>query len=115
MYLAFACRLLVPAGYMPTAWGEGGPVTLCPTGLPAALMPEHSGHHHDDGNDGRGTDHLWANCPLGTLADTATIIPNVAFNLPVSLHIDSANLGLRSIFSRPPTDFRSRSPPSFFA
>ena len=112
MYLAFACRLLVPAGYMPAAWGEGGPIALCPTGLPAALMPEHSGHHHDDGTD---TDHLWENCPLGTLADTAAITPNVVFNLPVSLDISPTDLGLRSTFSRRPADFRSRSPPSFFS
>jgi len=52
---------------------------------------------------------------LGTLADTAAIIPNVVFNLPVFLYINPADLGLRSIFSSRPADFRSRSPPSFFA
>ena len=75
-------------------------------------MPEDSGHHHDDGTD---TDYLWETCPLGTLADTTAITPNVVFNLNVSLGISPTDLGLRSIFSLRPTDFRSRSPPSFFS
>ena len=90
---------MVPAGYMPAAWGEGGPVTLCPTGLPTGLMLEHSGHHNDDGDDGPGTDLLWAHCPLGALTDTAAISPDVVFNLPVFLCIHPVDLELRSIFS----------------
>ena len=113
-YLAFACRLMIPAGYMPAALGEGGPVTLCPMGLPAGLLPEHSGHHHEDG-ESRGTDLLWEYCPVGALADTASIIPDILFHLPVSQDVGPAELDPADIVSRPFHGFRPRAPPSFVA
>ena len=106
---------MVPAGYMPAAWGDGGPITLCPMGLPASLLPEHSGHHHDDGDDGPGAELLWEHCPLGALTDTASIIPEIGFHLPVFLHIRAADLEPARIVSRSPVGFRSRAPPSSVA
>ena len=114
-YLAFACRLMVPAGYMPAAWGDGGPITLCPMGLPAGLLPEHAGHHHDDGDDGPGAELLWEHCPLGALTDTASLMPDIVFHLPVFLNIRPTDFEPGSIVSRSALGFRSRAPPSFVA
>ena len=44
-YLALVCRVLVPSGYMPSAVDEGGPVSLCPLGLPAGFLPESADRH----------------------------------------------------------------------
>ena len=65
-YLALACRLLVPAGYIPSAIGEGGPISLCPTGLPAGFLPESAEHHHHD--DYIGAERLWEPCLFGAAA-----------------------------------------------
>jgi len=111
-YLAFACRLMIPAGYMPAALGEGGPVTLCPMGLPAGLLPEHSGHHHD-GGESRGADLLWEYCPVGALADTASTVPHIVFHLPVFQEVRPGELEPTSVVSRPLPGFRSRAPPFF--
>lgn len=105
---------MIPAGFMPAALGEGGPLTLCPMGLPVGLLPDQSGHHHDDGESG-GADLLWEYCPVGALADTASIIPELVFHLPVFQDVRPAELESAGIVSRPLPGFRSRAPPVFVA
>lgn len=110
-YLAFACRILVPAGYMPAAWGEGGPITLCPTGMPSGLLSQNSDHKHHDSDENLPESQLWENCPLGTLIDTESIISAVQFHTPLfqsSLKIDTATIGVFSTFQ---LSFRPRAPP----
>ena len=113
-YLAFACRLMMPAGYMPAAWDEGGPVSLCPMGLPAGLMPEHSGHHHD-GDGSPGTELLWEYCPVGALADTASIVPEFLFHIPIFQQVRPAELEPGSFVTVSHLGFRSRAPPLLVA
>lgn len=77
-YLAVACRLLVPLGYMPAALGQGSPIRLCWSGLPAGLLTHeaaHGGHH------GEQHDEAWDRCPLGVLAGHAA--PPASFALPI--------------------------------
>ena len=101
----------MPPGYMPAAFGEGGPVSLCPMGLPAGLLPEHSGPHHED-EESRGADLLWEYCPLGTLTDTGSIVAEIHFQLPVfqqarpNLSVPSAPASVARL------GFRSRAPPT---
>ncbi|MDH4108135.1 MAG: hypothetical protein OEW35_07445 [Gammaproteobacteria bacterium] len=37
-WASFACRVLVPVGYMPAALADGGPFVLCPGGYQAELL-----------------------------------------------------------------------------
>lgn len=112
-YLALACRLLVPAGYMPSAIGEGGPISLCPTGLPAGFLPETAEHHHHD--DYKGAERLWEPCLLGAAADTALAVEPVHFE---ALSLEQAALpayAARAHHPRRALGFRSRAPPLLVA
>ncbi len=103
--------MLIPAGYMPTAWGEGGPITLCPMGATSSLLSQHSDHDHHDSEDSPSHDLLWENCPLGALADTATFIPSINFFIP-QLHFTSKTPVIHASSSASfLLGFKSRAPP----
>jgi hypothetical protein len=84
--LAFALRLLVPAGSMPSSVADGWYLSLCPDGLPPAALaallgePEATHHHHghrDGSGDEGGGDTamaLPADCELGS-AFAAALAP----------------------------------------
>ncbi|MCY3794939.1 MAG: hypothetical protein OXG51_11280 [Gammaproteobacteria bacterium] len=78
-YLALACRLLVPPGYMPSALAEGGPISLCPMGLPAGFLPETAGHDHEE--DFGAAERLWEPCLFGAAVDTALATARVHFDV----------------------------------
>lgn len=78
-YLAVASKLLIPAGYMPSALGEGSPIRLCSSGLPEGLVP-HGDEHH--GHDEDGSELLWEHCSLGALAATAAVTSDYEVRLP---------------------------------
>ena len=109
VYLALACRLLVPAGYMPSAMGEGGPISLCPTGLPADFLPETAEHyHHDDYN---GAERLWEPCLFGAAADTAVTAERVHFEALSLEQVALPAYAVRAHHPRRALGFRSRAPP----
>ncbi len=110
-YLAFTCRMLIPAGYMPTAWGEGGPITLCPMGAPSSLLSQNSDHDHHGSEDSPSHDLLWENCPLGALADTATFIPSFNFFIPQLQFTSKTAVAHASSSSSFFLGFKSRAPP----
>lgn len=80
-YLGFACRVLIPAGYMPAPFAEGGPIILCHGGLTGKVF-EGFAHQHDhrlDVHDGSDSDAhhggidesdgqhaAWELCPVGS-------------------------------------------------
>ena len=96
---------------MPAAWGEGGPITLCPMGTTSALSSQNSDHSHHDSENSPSHDLLWENCPLGALADTATFIPSIYFFIPQlesTLKTAVAHTRSSSSFF---LGFKSRAPP----
>lgn len=83
-WLGFACRLLVPAGYMPASPEEGF-IKLCPSGVAGALFsaasqvpavhnhgasPEGATHEHA-GEHAYGTEY----CPAGVFFSAAVAVP----------------------------------------
>lgn len=92
--IAFACRLLVPAGYMPAALGEGWPIKLCHQGLPEHLLgAHHDGHHQEHDQHDSGEQLLWEHCPFGALLGAALIVGEFSFVGP--------DFGVTLWFSRP--------------
>jgi hypothetical protein len=90
---AFACRALVPAGFMPAALDAGGPIVVCPGGSAGAVFrliaersaAAHAGHrqheHAPDDFD------AWEFCPVGASLLTAIPTAAVDFQLPVLRHV----------------------------
>lgn len=88
-YLGFACRVFIPAGYMPAPLAEGGPIILCHGGLSgkvfATVAEERHGHHSPaqssaavDTEDGspthdNGQHEAWELCPVGATLKTSAL------------------------------------------
>jgi hypothetical protein len=79
-YFALACRLVIPAGYMPAPLDQGGPIMLCPGGLfggvPVASEDAHTSHgdQHSHGDDSSESGHAgWEHCPVGSILAAAAL------------------------------------------
>jgi hypothetical protein len=87
-YLGLACRVVVPAGYMPAPLADGGPIVLCHGGAAGQVLSrlgelagnhhsehgdQHRDHHPDTGEDGSGVHDAWEICPLGKVLTAAAI------------------------------------------
>ncbi len=108
-YLAVASKLLIPAGYMPSALGDGSPIRLCSSGLPEGLVA-HGNEHHD--HDEEGSELLWEHCSLGALAATAAVTSDYEVRLP--FFRESFSLAPQSQLTAAPTvvAFHARAPPT---
>ena len=108
-YLAVASKLLIPAGYMPSALAEGTPIRLCSSGLPEGLV-SHGDKHHD--HDEEGSELLWEHCSLGALAATAAVTSDYEFRLP--FFRESVSLAPQSQLAAALTvvAFHARAPPT---
>lgn len=76
LWLGLALRVLIPVGYMPAPFSEGGPIVLCPDGLPAGLFAAMDDrlsvrHHAGSANGAHGHDtsadqpNPWDSCEFG--------------------------------------------------
>lgn len=104
---SLACRFLIPVGYMPAAIGEGWPVRMCFSGLPANLFP-HTGDHHEHNKT---DDVRWENCPLGALFSAVAI--STDYQLQVA-YLRAAPMPVTYAWHSIDTTvvaFRSRAPP----
>ncbi len=113
---ALACRLLIPAGYMPAALDEGGPIQLCSSGLPSSVLPGGSGqgdhHDHDGSHDPDGSHELaWEHCPFGVLLSVDAIDIEYGLAIPYGFAQSAwtAYRRISAIGARTP--FNARAPP----
>lgn len=92
-WATFACRAVMPGGYMPAAVGEGGPFILCPAGSQAELVQyfdARRGHHPEHHHAGHTADHErhadGFECPIGASFAVAVpvTIPSTAAEPPPS-------------------------------
>jgi len=114
-YVAVACKLLIPYGYMPTALADGGPFILCQSYWPTAPSVGHEDQedheNHENQDDHESSDDAWTHCALGALSFAAALSDHHEASLlnfqdlPVSLPA-TATLRQQSTFA-----FRSRAPP----
>ena len=108
---ALACRLLIPAGYMPAPLGDGGPIQLCSFGVPSGSG--HDDHHdHHGSHDPHGNHELaWEHCPFGVLlsVDAVDVEPVLATR---EIRADATLTAYRRVSSNGVrTPFRARAPP----
>lgn len=90
--LGFACRALVPVGYMPAPLADGGPIRLCHGGVSQVLLQAleqrravhaHEGHqeqhdeHHDHGNGEDAANGGWAYCSIGSVVSWAALAARI--------------------------------------
>jgi hypothetical protein len=88
-YLALACRLVIPAGFMPAPLADGGPLRLCHGGPAGALLAalaaqtvpsdEQQDRHHQHGHDSDGgpspeQHDQWEHCPIGAVFASAALV-----------------------------------------
>jgi hypothetical protein len=107
-FVGFACRALVPVGFMPAALGDGGPIKVCHGGLASELFRSlaemrsahaHTGHDHssaladhgqtlDSSEDGHDrTDHAgWEHCSIGAAFAYAALIADIHFHFHAPEH-----------------------------
>jgi hypothetical protein len=132
--LGFACRVLVPAGFMPAMLSDGGPIRICHAGAAGAFFQAfadyrsgpaghselaHAGHHAGsqpaaaDQDDKHSGDHAaWERCDIGAVFAYAAIAAE--FQL-VILELDHANQWIERRYSTPlllPGTYRARAPPA---
>ena len=107
-YLSLACKFLIPVGYMPAAIGDGWPVRLCLSGLPAELFSNGDSHHKHD----RADDSKWQNCSFGVISSSVAVTSDPATNspLPVAIPLQSACTAMA--VNATVVAFRSRAPPA---
>lgn len=132
--VAVAAKLLVPVGYMPAAFADGGPIMLCGPGLLAASVSSHepgpapheqagSTHSHHAAATGEAAPgqsepeqpvsghHEWERCSLGGLASLAAMAAEWHLDL---ISVEQENLAIDDVGARPAATllaFRSRAPP----
>jgi hypothetical protein len=112
--LAFACRLVIPPGYMPASLADGGPVVFCPVGLPVGFGQETGHHHHDDGEDTQLEELAWENCAFGAVFDSEALVADIVPLIP-SFETDFTAIWREEfIVSSSPAAFHSRAPPSLY-
>jgi hypothetical protein len=108
--LAFACRFVIPPGYMPASLADGGPIVLCPVGMPADFgsnEPRHhdTGHDHDDGAM------AWEHCPLGTLFSSVALSNDFHLTIAAAANDPAPITESFAFVSSTTTVFRARAPP----
>jgi hypothetical protein len=134
---AVTAKLLVPVGYMPAAFADGGPIMLCGSGLPAGFVTQHAqveaGHDHAEPahihdaavhetathetpnaatDESPASDHPeWERCSLGGLAGLAAITYEWDFDLLAGAYRSISQPKTLSVTSGSVLGFRSRAPP----
>ena len=118
-FLAFACRAVVPTGFMPASLDAGGPIILCPGGSAGAIVRflsdrsagKHASHtHHDHDSDDY---EAWEYCPVGASLSTAALTTAINdVSLPALEHVLEA-IEPAKLTPRPSSKpYRARAPPS---
>jgi hypothetical protein len=134
-FVLFACRALIPVGYMPAPFSEGGPVVLCHGGMAGEFfrgfseaqalsnadmhMVDHSTgmsseHQHTDEHSDASHD-AWDNCPVGTAFSAAAVPQEFALSLPEFGHDFGQAEPDAIIRIVSPSLYRARAPPAGFS
>ena len=112
----FACRALVPVGFMPAPISAGGPIVICPGGAGGALLRHLAAHRDQSDSDHRhehapGGHDAWAYCPVGASLAAAALLTVVHFQLPAHSPVleatEPAQVLPRFVIAR----YRARAPP----
>lgn len=113
IFLCLAVRVIMPAGYMPAAIGEGGPFVLCPGGLTGATailssLSHAGGHHGDLHGDGL---HFWEFCPFDAAFGTAIVDNDIEVVLPAFRQFFASARPQLAPRPAAPHPFHARAPP----
>jgi hypothetical protein len=105
--VSLAFKFLIPVGYMPAAIGDGWPVRMCYSGLPASLNAHDDHHEHSKTDEQR-----WEQCSFGVLYSAVAITSEYA--LP-ALNLSEARTPAAYLWYLLDTNvfaFHSRAPPT---
>jgi len=122
-WLGFACRLVVPAGYMPAAPGEGGFIKLCPAGAAGLLVNAapaahaHAGHGNPSSTHDHAGDHNYDTdyCPVGAFFSSAATVPGFELALLPAVSVHAAWLQPVSAATPRFASHQPRAPPVHLA
>jgi hypothetical protein len=116
-------KLLIPVGFMPAAFADGGPVAVCggygwPQAPASATIPmatghvTHAGMSADESGDEHERHHQWERCVFAGAASSTPLA--AAWQLdPIPAGTDSIDgSALRPITGLRAFHFRSRAPPT---
>jgi hypothetical protein len=132
--VVFVCRALIPVGFMPAPFGEGGPVVLCHGGLAGAFfrglaearstnahshMADHSAgmaseHPHAD-EEADATHDAWEHCPIGAAFSAAAAPQEFALALPETEQDFGQTAPVANIRTTVTSPYRARAPPAAFS
>lgn len=115
VYLGLACRVLIPAGYMPAPLDEGGPFKPCPSGLSGRIFENH-GEQFAEHLSGHGNatldDHIaWELCPTGIVLESFALTPEVTTPALTTGGIFLPAKFVSLDYFDTPSNFQSRAPP----
>jgi hypothetical protein len=123
-YLALACRLAIPAGFMPAPLADGGPLRLCLGGAAGALLEalaaqsaasggQHDHHHgHDDTGGASPAEHdPWEYCPVGAVFASAALVGESSIDVLELEHFYTARSTRVLVSSWRTGAYRARAPP----
>ncbi len=111
LFVALACKFIVPVNYMPAPPGEGGPFRMCGMTFTAHAKghDSHEQHGHDSGSQ---HDSAWEHCSFGILLSEVGIHSDFEFHVPFSAPDAVFTAGERLSAGRFLVGYRSRAPPS---
>lgn len=111
-YLAFACKALVPIGYMPASLAHGSLLQLCDDVPGIAFAPHGQHHDHDHDHDHDKSDGAqWKHCQLGALASAAAFAVEFRFHLSWATQAQSSPVAVQSQAATVRIAYHSRAPP----
>ena len=130
-YLGFACRVFIPAGYMPAPFAEGGPVILCHGGMSgkifATFAKVHGGHHsaahsgaaantEDGSSTGDGGQHeAWELCPVGATLKASALTAELTVQVLYLSHPVPTSEGFVAISATVARSYWARAPPESYS
>jgi len=106
--ISLLLRMLIPAGYMPAAFGNGWPITLCEHGMPSGMFAVQH-HHHGDAAEPDAVP--LDSCAFG--ASAAVYAPASEFHIALALaaRITATPAAVSRTATATAVPFRSRAPP----
>ena len=108
-FVAVVCNFVIPIGYMPAAFADGGPVQLCPSGWPSGSMPGHDGHHGHDGHSSG--DEAWEHCAYGAASSSPALVGEHEISVARFSDVPDERVEHGRVEPRALLAFRSRAPP----
>lgn len=124
--IGFLCRALVPVGFMPAPFADGGPIRICHGGTSGALLTallelrsvseEHAhgdlaGQRLADDHERNANHDGWERCPVGAVFAFAVLVSDFALPLLPLDHVLARGDSNFTVLPAPLGHYQARAPP----